>query len=101
MEKKKKITRKEYREMVDNNEILGIHGDGIRCYHDDELRNIVTEIYFAGRSDGFMHAIHILEQLSGRASFSSDQLFFEKNMEIIRERVESMYALDNMNKIWD
>ena len=58
--------------------------------HGDPLRDLMEEIYWAGYTDGYTHAIGIL-QMTGPSIFGSKaDKFFEKNMLKIHRRIEAM-----------
>lgn len=56
----------------------------------DPLRDLMEEVYWEGYSDGYRHAIGIL-QMTGPSIFGSNaDEYFKKNMKKIRRRVEAI-----------
>ena len=63
----------------------------INTFYDDNVRNLLEEVYHAGFQDGFSNAIFKLQLFEGRSIFAAaDKEFFEKNAGKINRRVAAI-----------
>lgn len=87
------MTKEEYRTWKWNYKFNGLAIGG-----DDELGELLREIYYSGYNDGFRHAINLLQQFEGGHCLDMD-IFFDRNMAKIQKRLDAIRELeDDRNK---
>ena len=82
------MTREEFKKIVWETKVSGMTAN-----HGDPLRDLLSEIYYEGYRDGYIHAAELLGNLGpGLAGCDMDR-FFDKNMEKIHRRVDAIIEL--------
>ena len=81
-----KVTKEQFDEIVSETRL----GE-IKTFYNDNMRNLLEEIYHAGFNDGYSNAIFKLQILGGRSIFAAgDREFFEKNEDKIKRRLAAI-----------
>lgn len=80
------MTREEFEQIVSETRL-----GSINTFYDDNMRNLLEEVYHAGFQDGYSNAIFKLQLFEGRSILAAaDKEFFEKNGDKIRRRIEAI-----------
>lgn len=70
----------------------------MRTFYNDNMRNLLEEIYHAGFEDGFSNAIFKLQLFESRSILAaSDKEFFEKNGDKIKRRIKAIREFEAEN----
>lgn len=82
------MTREEFKKIVWETKVSGLTAN-----HGDPLRDLLSEIYFEGYREGYIHAVELLGSFGpGLAGCDMDK-FFDNNMGKIHRRVEAINEL--------
>lgn len=90
------MTREEFEQIVSETRL-----GSINTFYNDNMRNLLEEVYHAGFQDGYSNAIFKLQLFEGRSIFAAaDKEFFEKNSDKIKRRIEAIreYETDKCSK---
>ena len=81
------MTKEELKKQIIENKF----SETVRCFGDDQLRNVIREIYCDGVMEGYKLARMRLELIGG-LPMTGGEYYFEKNMDKIRKLIK-LYML--------
>ena len=83
------MTKEELKKQIIENKF----SETVRCFGDDQLRNVIREIYCDGVMEGYKLARMRLELIGG-LPMTGGEYYFEKNMDKIRKLIKLCMLYD-------
>ena len=80
------MTKEELDNIIENNHFSALHS----C-SDDEIKNLIQEIYYDGMLNGYEIAIYRLQTLGGRMPIKCTTDYYEKYSKKIRTILDAIY----------
>ncbi len=90
------MTRDELKELIRDNHFSDLHS-----YTEDNIANLVKEIYHDGMVEGYEMAIFRLQMLGTRMPFDCSQEYVKKNGDKIKTILNALYDADGPQKKFD